>query len=137
MNKRNSLIEYIKIIRKRNKVSSEFAVEQVSSCVYEDLDIFEAIGIIYDLVRNWSEGMDLASRDTQRPTKYLETFELLFEDKRNLSYKEISKEIGGVNVKKFAAKCNIVAIGKALKMMKEYPVCKQILNGYYGWVSML
>ena len=125
MNKRNSLLQHIKLTRR----DSEFAKDIVFS------EIDTAKESIHTLVHNWSEGMDLASADTKKPTKYQRMFELLFVDENNLTYPEIAREVGGANVEKFVHKCNLIAIGKAVKLSRENKVYTRILDDYFKWLK--
>ena len=127
MNERNSILQHIKLTGK----DSEFAKDVICE------GIFEAKQEIHNLVRKWSEGMDLASTHTKKPTKYLRIFELLFEYADDLTYKEIALNVGGANIEKYVYKCNIIAIGKAVKMSKTSQVYKQILVEYYDWLETL
>ena len=131
MNKRNSLMQYVASFRRKSLVDSEFSDDIVFD-IESDVDkLIDAMNKIYMLVRYWSEGMDLINADTLKPTYYLQIFEMLYEDSRNLTYNDISKAVGGANVKKYVHKSNQIAIAKALKMSKENPIYKKILDLYY------
>ncbi|MCL2369837.1 MAG: hypothetical protein FWC80_01210 [Firmicutes bacterium] len=136
MNKRSNILHYINTNRK-SLVDSEFAEDIVfdSTKKNEESLINSALKEIHILIRNWSEGMDLASADTKKPTKYLNIFEMLFESRQKITYKEISQKVGGANIEKFVYKCNRIAIGKAMKMSKEDTIYKKIIERYYAWIN--
>jgi len=135
MDKRNNLLHYIKTSCRKSLAESEFAGDIAFSAEdkNEETAIRKGLEEIYILIRSWSEGMDLASADTKKPTYYTQIFELLFEDSRNMTYKQIADKIGGANVKKYVRKCNKIAIAKALKMLKDNSIYKKILDKYYKW----
>jgi len=135
MNKRNSLLQFIISSRRKSESDSEFAKEIACVEKYSEVTIVGAMEEIFSLVRYWSEGMDLASVDTKKPTKYFNIFELLFENKSGLTYKEVAQEVGGANIKKFVYKCNKIAIAKARKMSKNNVMYKQIIEMYFVWVN--
>jgi len=127
------MIEFLTTARRQSlvnrKFTADFGIEENS----EEYIVNEALKEIYLLVRNWSEGMDLLSADTKKPTYYLDIFIMLFENKDKPTYKEISNKIGGANVKKYVKKCNRIAISKALKFGKQNIIFKKILAKYYEW----
>jgi len=133
VNKRSSFLQYAKEFNANKNINLEFAIDENLA---EHL-ISDAMESIKKMISNWCEYTDLKSANSKKPTKFLQIFDLLFNDNRNLTYKEISEEVGGANVEKIVYNFNAVAIAKILKMRKENAVYITLLDGYYKWIGTL
>ena len=130
-------MQYIALSRRKAEKNSEFGRDEVFDIKLKREKIFDVMDSISTLIRNWCEGMDLVSSDTKKQTQYYAMFILLFENSQHMTYKEISQSVGGANVEKFVAKCNMIAICKTIKSAKINPIYKQLLDKYYKWLDAL
>ena len=125
MGKRNSLLQHIK----KSKQDCEFC----DDIIVAEIDIAKTT--IYTFVLNFCEATDFLSKQSKRPSNYKKAFEVLYDSEDETHYCEISEDIGKINIKKFVAKCNFLAIAKALEMSKTDKTYKKLLDDYYKWLK--
>ena len=123
-NQRNDILYYFKV----HLDDPNFVADS------DNTTMVEIMLTTMDLIRKGSEYCDLGSADTLRPTKHRAVFEYLHNYKEEKSYKEISKLVGGANVKKLVAKWKKIVIRKALNEGKANQCYRIVLNNYYAWL---